>query len=114
MLYRIRYDLIQLHFFSPDGFAQGVKATYLSIELSRAIGKVGISNFLCKETTKMKEAEAEAAITWVEAEADDYKTVEAEAEAVDFKNLEAEAEAEAAPNSPLPDTEYNFPILHAI
>ena len=66
----------------------------------------------------MKEAEAEAAITWVEAEADDYKTVEAEAEAeavnfknleaeaeaVDFKNLEAEAEAEAAPNSPLPDT----------
>ena len=76
------------------------------------------------------EAEAEAAITWVEAEADDYKTVEAEAEAVDFKNLEAEseaktvgfwlveaeaeavdfskgkvgAEAEAPTNSPPPDT----------
>ena len=45
----------------------------------------------------MKEAEAEAAITLVKAEADEYKTVEAEAEAeaVDFKNLEAEAEAEA-------------------
>ena len=83
MLYRIRYDLIPLHFFSPDSFARGVKATYLSIELSRAIGKVGISNFLWKET------ETEAAITWVEAEAVEYKTVEAEAD--DFKNLEAEA-----------------------
>ena len=34
----------------------------------------------------LKEAEAEAAINWVEAEANDYETVEAEAEAeaVDF------------------------------
>ena len=62
--------------------------------LGRIIGRWAL---LCKETTKLKEAEAEAAITWVEAEADEYKTVEAEAEAeaVDFKNLEAEAEAEA-------------------
>ena len=42
MLYRLRYDLIQLHFFSPDNFARGVKATYLS----RAMGKVRINNFL--------------------------------------------------------------------
>ena len=109
---------MQLHFFSPNSFAWGVKATYLSVELSRAMVKVGITNFLCKEAKQFKEAEAEAAITWVEAEADDYKTVEAEAEAeaVNFKNLEAEAEAEAvdfknleaeaeaAPNLPLPDT----------
>ena len=46
MLYRLRYDLIQLHFFSLDNFAQGVKATYLSIELSRAMGKVRINYFL--------------------------------------------------------------------
>ena len=45
------------------------------------------------ETTNFKEAEAEAAIIWVEAEAGNYETMEAEAEAVDFKNLEAEAEA---------------------
>ena len=40
----------------------------------------------CKETIELKEAEAEAAINWVEAEANDYETVEAEAEAeaVDF------------------------------
>ena len=59
---------------------------------SRTQGLLGRAR---KETTKLKEAEAEAAITWVEAEAVEYKTVEAEAEAVDFKNLEAEAEAEA-------------------
>ena len=72
--------------------SRGLKAAYLSIELSRAMGKVRINNFLCKETTKLKEVEAEVNTTWVEAESDDYKTVEAEV--VDFKNLEAEAEAE--------------------
>ena len=46
MLYRLRDDLIQLHFFNPDNFARGVKATYLSIELSRAMGKVRTNNFL--------------------------------------------------------------------
>ena len=45
--------------------------------------------------------------TWVEAESDDYKTVEAEA--VGFYLVEVEVnflklEVEAAPNSPLPDT----------
>ena len=57
------------------------------------MGKVRINNFLCKETTNFKEAETEVAITWVEAEADDYETVKAEAEAVHYKNLKAEAES---------------------
>ena len=89
------YDLIQLH--SVRMFLHGVlkQKKKLSIGLSRAMGKVRINNFLYKETTRLKESEAEATTTWVEAEADDYKTVEAEAEAVDFKNLEAEAVAEA-------------------
>ena len=44
------------------------------------MGKVRINKSLCKQ------APAQAARTWVEA--DDYETVEAEM--VDFKNLEAE------------------------
>ena len=89
---------------------KNAQKNFLSPILSLPFNALGISAFLMplgriigrwallrKETTKLKEAEAEAAITWVEAEADEYKTVEAEAEAeaVDFKNLEAEAEAEA-------------------